>query len=115
MEKQVKLVRLEDSNDLEILIRGDVVQLILNSNSVFNSDKEKLAVYHGKSELYQLQFVCPEEGQKYIVMHMAKGNRIDRRDGKIIMREDRSVTQSFSNNNIEYDELNRTLIMGGFR
>src|SRR3989338_8542422 len=108
---------LENSDDLEMLVRGDVLAIAYEHEPSWRYDKKtELGAYHGRSHTNQLQFLIPMEMRsEYIVMYRARKSQIQIRDGIAILNEDRSVTESFSPNHTGYLDLNRTLQMSGLR
>jgi hypothetical protein len=116
-QKQVKIQRLESLEDLELLIRGDAVEIVYENMPLWKYGSEnELGAYHGMSHSNQFQFLIPMMSNgEYLVMYRARRSQIQVRDGKVILNEDKSVTESFSPRQSEYVELNNTLVMAGLR
>ncbi len=117
MHKQVNIQRLENIDDLDLLIKGDAVPIIYQFEpKSYNKDKEKIGAYHGKSSTGQFEFIISAFlGGEYLIRHMVEKCSLIVQNGKIVINEDKSATKSFSQGDYEYPELNRTLIIAGLR
>ena len=115
--KKVKIQALESLDDLDVLIRGDALKIVFQYESWRSSHEgEELGAYHGRSNSDQFQFVIPAiMSDEYIIMYRARRSQMKARDGKVILNEDKSVTDSFSQSHRDYVELNKTLIQAGLR
>jgi len=117
MEKQPTITALENLDDLDLLMQGDAVQIVYQNEPMWKHDEEEhLGAYHGKTSLGLLQFLVPAKAKdEYIIMYRARKGAIQLRDGKIVLNVDKSVTESFSQANPDYEKINMTLKNSGLR
>ena len=116
-DAQPKITHLESPDDLELLVRGDLVQIILQNEPLWKHDEEEhLAAYHGRSVLDHLQFLVPIDARyEYIVRYQVRDNLAQVRDGKVVLSESKYITNAFAPDNSRYPDLNKTLIRAGLR
>ncbi len=106
--------RLENVDELGALIRGDVIESLLGY--VGHGEEKDTAAFHRISSRGQFEFVIPAESRgPYIVMHRAYREFIRVENGKILLHEDKSVTQSYNPEDSRYEELDKTIQMAGLR
>jgi hypothetical protein len=120
-KKTVKIQRLENQGDLELLIRGDAVQIVYEPASRFGDIEENVGAYHGINPFnHFLQFLIPAPQGQGIIIYQAGKNRIELKDGKIVLKEKEthggcSYPESRSYEGWTHDELNDTLVKAGLR
>ncbi|MBI2129803.1 hypothetical protein HYU07_06210 [Candidatus Woesearchaeota archaeon] len=122
-KRKIKIQLLENLEDLEILMRGDAVNIIYQNEPLWKyGEKEQVGAYHGKSEFGFLQFLIPAVAREdCIIMYETRKSQITIKDGKIVLNEDKSVTtahisgdESFQDHQ-EYETLNETLAIAELR
>ena len=108
---------LEHKDDLQCLMRGDLVKIIFQNEPHWKYDEEnEIGAYHGVWMNGHLQFVIPAEMRgEYIVMYRSRKSDIELRDGAIVINEDRSSTQAYEQTHSDYKSLNETLKLAGLR
>jgi hypothetical protein len=114
-QKQVRVTELESKEDLDLLVRGDVVNRFDPFDSYPTSDWETVA-FHRINDVGHYEFLFPAfMRDKYIIMDKVRKSRIQVKDGKIIYDRDGCAIESFSQSDSRYADLNRTLQMAGLR
>lgn len=112
--EQVRIEGLDEKEDLELLVRGDAVAIVFVD--AYGEEEESVGAYHGRTRVNQFQFVIPKfSREEYILQHRARKSQIQVRDRKIILYEDMSVTETFSQGNSRYKDLNDTLVKAKLR
>lgn len=102
--------------DLDLFVVGDIIGCIFDNepNWKYGSEVKDVVFAGEKSSTYSrgmLKFIYQgNPGKEHIVMYRARIGNIDFRNKKIVINEDRSVTESFSSrSSSEYQSLKALL------
>ena len=114
-----ELSRLDHIDDLDLLIEGDVVQIVIEHMPLWKYGVREWAGVYCSGEHWGgfLQFVAPAfMGEEYIIIHMARKDSIRVLDGKVVLNEDQSIAWSVRpQTSLRYSELNEILVNAGLR
>lgn len=110
MDKQIKVVELENIEDLELLIRGDVIQR--KDISSFVADWVRVA-FHKVNRVGHYEFLYP--GEDFITVDRVGKSIIRVEERKIVYSRDNCAVEVISQSDPGYNDLNKTLLMAGLR
>lgn len=116
MNTEIKITPLENLDDLELLVRGDVVQLVYqNIWNYHEENHEFLAAYRAiANNLFQFLVPTPMSNN-YITIYQALKERIQVKDTKIFLKEDKCAIETIGPGHYSYEGLNGLLISAGLR
>ena len=114
-QKQVRVTELESKEDLDLLVRGDVIKRFDPFNSYPTPEWETVA-FHRINDVGHYEFLFPAiMRDEYIIMDRVRKSLIQIKDGKIVYDRDRCAIESFSQSDSRYNNLNKTLQIAGLR
>ena len=114
-QKQVRVTELESKEDLDLLVRGDVVNRFDSFDSCPTPEGERGA-FHRINHAGHYEFLFPAfMGDEYIIMDRVRKSIIQVKDRRIVYDRDRCAIQSFSQSDSRYYNFNETLQMAGLR
>ena len=103
---------LESLDDLDLLVSGDVVQMVyLNYWNLHDHCNEYLAAYHASREGMLHFLVKTPTSETNITMYQARKDLIQVKDGKVLLKEDNCVIQTVGSGHYSYRGLNDTLLL----
>jgi hypothetical protein len=105
-----KITQLENLDDLDLLMKGDVVQMVYNNIwGCHEKNNEYLAAYHAICD-GMFQFLVPTPMSKdSITTYKARKDLIQVKDGRIFLKEDKCVIEPIGPGDCSYNKLNDTL------
>lgn len=107
----VNIQRLDNAEDLELLIRGDAIE----RKDTSSTELETVA-FHIINDVRHFEFLFPAFCKEdYIIMDRVRKSIIQVVEGRIVYDRDRCAIESFSQNDRGYNDLNKTLQMAGLR
>jgi len=108
-----EITELENHEDLDALMRGDVLNLV---EKYFGGASEKSTCSFHREIDGIFEFTVPAKiGIEYLRVVGAKKKNIKVENNQIVIHEDSSYIESYTNYNDGYYELNKSLNMGGLR
>ncbi len=107
LENSFEITRIENHDDLECLVSGDVVELIYEYVSSWRYGEARHIAIYDQDEGRFKDFLIPRRMGKidYFSRVSAKGKNISFRDGAIVLNEDKSSASNVDSTIVKYQDL----------